>query len=89
MSDESLPSADARTRTGATRVYLLDVFGRWRQFKEKYALDTDADVARMLLDNFDSGRQKLRDELCGKNIIYNSSQFIALHNYDFCVIWND
>ena len=41
-------------KRGATRVYLFEAFNRWRDLKEKHGLDTDSDVARMLLDAFDA-----------------------------------
>jgi hypothetical protein len=37
-------------RRNASRVYLLDSFPRWRAFKEENGIETDRDVANMLLD---------------------------------------
>jgi hypothetical protein len=39
-------------RRNASRVYLLDSFPRWTAFKEENGIETDRDVANMLLDRY-------------------------------------
>ena len=45
---------DYYARRDASRVYLFENFAPWREFKKKHGLKTDADVAEMLLENFDA-----------------------------------
>ena len=38
----------------ASKIYLYDVFGRWREFKSEKNLRSDKDVAQLLLDAYQS-----------------------------------
>ena len=51
---EQESSSEYNARRNATRVYLYEVFSRWREFREKYDLSRDADVAETLLDAFEA-----------------------------------
>ena len=41
-------------KRGSSRIYSYEMFPRWREFKDKHALKTDANVAQILLDSFDA-----------------------------------
>ncbi len=49
------------TRRDASKVYLFEVFPRWREFKKRYGLESDADVAQRLLDAFESAEHSRQD----------------------------
>ena len=45
---------DYFTNRDASKIYLYDVFGRWREFKSEKNLRSDKDVAQLLLDAYQS-----------------------------------
>ena len=46
-------------RRDASKVYLYDVFGRWRAFKESKGIKSDKDVAEMLLESYQTQENRL------------------------------
>ena len=54
-----------------SRIYLYELFPRWREFKDKHVLKTDADVARKYcyIPSTLQKPQKRQNRLCGKNLI--------------------
>ncbi|CAB3989580.1 Hypothetical predicted protein [Paramuricea clavata] len=63
--ESNLPSSTSHRKKGASRkeyfanrdaskVYLLDIFPRWKEFKKERNIRSDKDVAEMLLDAYQS-----------------------------------
>ena len=46
-------------RRDASKVYLYDVFERWRAFKESKGIKSDKDVAEMLLESYQTQENRL------------------------------
>ena len=61
-SESNLPSSRKKgasrkeyfANRDASKVYLFDIFPRWREFKKERNIRSDKDVAEMLLDAYQS-----------------------------------
>lgn len=54
QDDKIAKRKEYKAMRDSSRVALLGSFARWRAFKAKHGLNSDADVAEMLLDHFET-----------------------------------
>ena len=80
-SERTLRSTSAARRErekkrDATKVYLRDVYNKWREFKEENHFDTDQDVAEFLLDYY--AARNTRYEVETFDLLMVTSCFLSL-----------